>query len=211
MINRILGLLSGRSADSIYVLTGGIEWDIAVPSRASALFGTVGEQTEVHVWLQHWDEGMKLFGFPSDRERGVFLDLMKVEGIGPRQALKILSGISPADLAIALENADLKALQRISGVGPKLAQKMVLALKGKLVEAENASGTLHTSALSPWEDVVSALVEMGFDRRVADAVVKAKAERQSPADGEVLPAGRAEREKEIFRQALLELSSGGGR
>ncbi len=211
MINRILGLLSGRSADSIYVLTGGIEWDIAVPSRASALFGTVGEQTEVHVWLQHWDEGMKLFGFPSDRERGVFLDLMKVEGIGPRQALKILSGISPADLAIALENADLKALQRISGVGPKLAQKMVLALKGKLVEADSAPGSSVSSTASPWEDVVSALVEMGFDRRAADTVVRAKAGNLLPAEHGDLASGRAEREKEIFRQALLELSSGGGR
>jgi Holliday junction DNA helicase RuvA len=211
MINRILGLLTGRSAESLYILTGGIEWDISVPSRASALFGTVGEQTEVFAWLHHWDEGMKLFGFPSDRERQIFLDLMKVEGIGPRQALKILSGISPADLALALENADLKALQRISGVGPKLAQKMVLALKGKLVEADRAPGAGASGARSPWEDVVTALVDMGFDRRAAEAAVTTKAETLPAVEGEGTPAGRSEREKEVFRQALLELSSGGGR
>ena len=134
MFNRILGVLSGRSVDSLFVLTGGIEWDIAVPTRAVNLFGPLGERTEVFVWLHHYEDGMKLFGFPSDHERRVFLDLMKVEGIGPKQALKILSGISPADLTAALDAGNLAALQKISGVGPKMAQKMVLALKGRLVE-----------------------------------------------------------------------------
>ncbi len=200
MFNRILGILSGRTTDAIFVLTGGIEWDISVPTRAAGLFGPLGEQTEVFVWLQHYEDGMRLFGFPSERERALFLDLTKVEGIGPKQALKILSGISPGDLTAALEAGNLAALQRISGVGPKLAQKMVLALKGRLIEL--GAGGDGGAPSSPWDDVVAALVDMGFDRRAAEAAVRGQA-------GNV-PSG-ADGERELFRRALLDLSAGGSK
>ncbi len=200
MFNRIIGKLNGRSADSLYVLTGGVEWDISVPTRSLALFGPVGGEVEVFVWLQHWDEGMRLFGFPTEAERSLFLDLTKVEGIGPKQALKILSGISPQDLKLALDAGDLRALKRIPGVGPKLGQKMVLALKGKLVDVDDlGSGGLPAS---PWDDLVSALVDMGFDRRAAEKAVRSRAAALGPGSGK-------EGEAELFRQALLELSSGG--
>lgn len=208
MFNRILGVLSGRSADSIFVLTGGIEWDISVPLRAAGLFGPIGEQTEVFVWLHHYEDGMKLFGFPSAHERSLFLDLMKVDGIGPKQALKVLSGISPADLAAALDAGNLAALQKISGVGPKLAQKMVLALKGRLVEV--GSGGSASAPASPWDDLVAALVSMGFDRKAAEASVRAQAgEIPSGVDGS--PSSKLEGERELFRRALLDLSAGGSK
>lgn len=199
MFNKIQGILSGRSTESVYVLTGGVEWDIAVPTRALALFGALGDSVEVFVWLHHYEDGMKLFGFPSAAERALFLDLIKVEGIGPKQGLRILSGISPADLAVALDAGDLVALQRISGVGPKLAQKMVLALKGKLVDRESATDAPR--AASAWSDVVSALADMGFDRKAVEAAVRLKSGGiQAGPDGE----------KELFRTVLLELSTGGG-
>lgn len=200
MINRILGTLSGRSGDFIFILTGGIEWGIAVPARAAGLFGSPGGHTEVFTWLHHYEDGMKLFGFPSEHERSIFLDLMKVEGIGPKQALKILSGISPADLTAALEAGNLVALQKISGVGPKLAQKMVLALKGRLVEL--GSGGDSTTPASPWSDLVAALVDMGFDRKAAEASVRSQAG--------TIPSG-PDGERELFRRALLDLSAGGSR
>jgi len=204
MFTRILGTLSGRSGDSILILTGGIEWDIAVPVRAMGLFGTPGGQTEVFVWLHHYEDGMKLFGFPSENERSIFLDLMKVEGIGPKQALKILSGISPADLAVALDAGNLAALQKISGVGPKLAQKMVLALKGRLVELDARADSTPPSA--PWGDLVTALADMGFDRKAAEASVRSQT-GTLPAGAEGSPEG----ERELFRRALLDLSAGGSK
>ncbi len=200
MFNRIMGKLNGRSGDSIYVLTGGLEWDISVPTRSLALFGPVDGDVEVFVWLQHWEEGMRLFGFPTETERSLFLDLTKVEGIGPKQALKILSGISPQDLKLALDAGDLAALKRIPGVGPKLGQKMVLALKGKLVDFDGPDSDSLPS--SPWSDLVSALADMGFDRRAAEKAVRSKAASLTPNSGK-------EGEAELFRQALLELSSGG--
>lgn len=199
MFNRILGTLTGRSNDSIYVLTGGIEWDISVPSRTLRLFGESGSEVEVFVWLHHYEDGMRLFGFPSAHERSLFLELTKVEGIGPRQALKILSGISPEELTRALDTQDLAALKSIPGVGPKLAQKMVLALKGKLVESGEdlpAGGTK-----SAFSDVVNSLADMGFDRKAAEAAVKLHGAGQIP---------NPESEKDVFRKALLELSTKGG-
>jgi len=85
-------------------------------------------------------------------------------------------------------------------VGPKLAQKMVLALKGKLVDLDQAEN--RNPVVSPWGDLITALVDMGFDRRSVEAVVGSKA-----ADAGSGP----ESEKELFRLALLELSSGGGK
>jgi Holliday junction DNA helicase RuvA len=199
MINKIRGILSGTRSDSLYIATGGIEWDISVPSREVSLFGPIGQEVEVYIWLQHYDEGMRLFGFYSEKERGLFLDLIKVEGIGPKQALKILSGISPADLALALDTGNLAILQTISGVGPKLAQKMVLALKGKLVDLGDSS-MQSTASASPWNDLIRALVDMGFDRRIVENSVRAHAAGLSPGD---------EGEKELFRRALIDLSTGG--
>ena len=99
-----------------------------------------------------------------------------------------------------MDAGDLGALKRIPGVGPKLGQKMVLALKGKLVDVEDlGSGGLPAS---PWDDLVSALVDMGFDRRAAEKAVRSRAAALGPGSGK-------EGEAELFRQALLELSSGG--
>ncbi|MEI6389321.1 MAG: Holliday junction branch migration protein RuvA [Spirochaetota bacterium] len=198
MFNSIRGILSAKRLDSICLETGGVEWDIAVPGRALDSFGMIGSESRAYTWLHHYEDGMRLFGFPSVEERAVFIELMKVEGIGPKQALRVLSGIGPEALEIALESEDLAALQKIPGVGPKLAQKMLLALKGKLVRTPEKP---HPSRATPMvhPDIVRALSDMGFDRREAERVVTDKA------------AGKGEgpeAEKEIFRLALLELSAG---
>jgi Holliday junction DNA helicase RuvA len=199
MFNSITGRLSEKRADSVCIDTGGVEWELAVPARSVDDFGALGDEAKAFVWLHHYEDGMRLFGFPSREERAVFLELMKVEGIGPKQALRVLSGIRPEALEAALASDDLAALQRIPGVGPKLAQKMVLALKGKLVRpAEGPRGRADTGA-GEWADLIRALADMGFDRKQAEKTVKALA----PS----IPAG-PERERELFRRSLLDLSSG---
>ncbi|MGO8694476.1 MAG: Holliday junction branch migration protein RuvA [Rectinemataceae bacterium] len=198
MFNSIRGHLSEKRADSICVETGGIEWEISVPARSLDDFGSLHDEVRAFTWLHHYEDGMRLFGFPSAEERSVFLELMKVEGIGPKQALRILSGVRPRDLDAALGSDDLAALQRIPGVGPKLAQKMLLALKGRLVFA-SAAGATARKAEAEWADVVRALADMGFDRKEAERRVNELAEE--------IPAG-PERERELFRRSLLDLSAG---
>ncbi|MBL8966817.1 MAG: Holliday junction branch migration protein RuvA [Spirochaetaceae bacterium] len=201
MLNSLRGRLSEKRADSICVETGGLEWELAVPARSVDDFGRVGDEVRVFSWLHHYEDGMRLYGFPTEAERTVFHELMKVEGIGPKQALRVLSGIRPEALDAALEADDLAALQRIPGVGPKLAQKMLLALKGKLVRPAEAParGRAAGGPAAEWADVVRALADMGFDRREVEKTVAALASG--------IAAG-PEKEREIFRRALLELSTG---
>ncbi|HUW42428.1 MAG TPA: Holliday junction branch migration protein RuvA [Rectinemataceae bacterium] len=199
MFNSIRGRLSEKRVDSICVETGGVEWELSVPARSLDDFGALDDEVRVFTWLHHYEDGMRLFGFPSAQERSVFHELMKVEGIGPKQALRILSGIKPADLDAALGSDDLAALQRVPGVGPKLAQKMLLALKGRLVLGSGRDAG-QGKAQGEWTDVVRALCDMGFDRKTVERRVVALAEGLSPGP---------ERERELFRRALLDLSSGG--
>ncbi len=201
MFNRIRGVFSGHAEDALHISTGAVEWEIFVPVRDPAFFTRAGEETELFTWLHHYEDGMKLYGFFSVAERQLFLDLQKVEGIGPRQAFKILQGIAPRTLATMLDNGDLASLQKIPGIGPKTAQKMMLALKGKLIGLEGEPGTGATGSQGRFRDVVRALVEMGFDRKEVERVVaNLGTDLQENPDVE----------KELFRKALLELSTGAG-
>jgi Holliday junction DNA helicase RuvA len=206
MFNSIAGRLSEKRADSICIETGGVEWELAVPVRSVDDFGSLGEATRAFTWLHHYEDGMRLYGFPTEADRSVFRELMKVEGIGPKQALRILSGIRPEALGAALDAEDLASLQKIPGVGPKLAQKMLLSLKGKLVSREG-SGTRSGAGSGQWTDVVRALADMGFDRKAAEKAV-AEAATVTAAAKESGQSAEGERERELFRHALLALSAG---
>jgi len=194
MFNSLLGTITEKRFDILRVENGGLEWEFSVPARSIDEFGALGARTKVFIHLLHREDQMRLFGFPSDRERGLFRELLKVEGIGPRQAVKILSGIAPGELETALETENLARLQQVPGLGTKTAQKLVFALKGKL------PGAAPESTRGVWEDVVRALAEMGYDRkRAAEAVARLSAD----PDGAAGP----DAEQELFRKAIQELST----
>ena len=207
MFNSINGRLSEKRADTICIETGGVEWELAVPARSVDDFGLIGDDARAFTWLHHYEDGMRLYGFPSEADRAAFRELMKVEGIGPKQALRILSGIKPDALGAALDSEDLASLQRIPGVGPKMAQKMMLALKGKLVGSSDSMSKGGRGASGEWADVVRALADMGFDRKAAEKAVAEASRKTAPEKGAAGSAA-AEREREIFRAALLDLSAG---
>jgi len=195
MFNSIRGLVSAKGAESAYILSGDIEWEIGMPVNDIQNL-TLNSECRVFTWLYHREDQMKLFGFLNERRRNTFLELLKVEGIGPKGAVKIMSGISQDDLETALENGDLARLEAVPGLGKKTAQKMLLSLKGKLVQSQNA-GVIS----SPYNDLVEALVGMGYDRRAAvDALEKAQA-----GINHSLPA--SEKEKILFQEAIVYLSS----
>ncbi|GHV85301.1 Holliday junction ATP-dependent DNA helicase RuvA [Spirochaetia bacterium] len=195
MFNSIKGTITEKSADTVRLETGGIEWDIAVPATDSAALPPSGETGRVFTWLYHRETEMRLFGFAGDRRRATFLELLKVEGIGPRGALKIMGGIGQEELEAALESEDLARLEAVPGLGKKTAQKMLLALKGKLAfSKENAA------AAGPYAELADALVEMGYDKRLAADALKQAEEK--------IPKGLsgAEKEQELFKRAILLLS-----
>ncbi len=202
MFNRIKGVFSGHAEDALHISTGAIEWEIITPVRDPSFFSRSGEEIELFTWLHHYEDGMRLYGFFTIAERQLFLDLQKVEGIGPRQAFKILQGIAPRTLATMLDNGDLVSLQKIPGIGPKTAQKMMLALKGKLIALEGEAAAAGVSIPhGKFRDVARALIDMGFDRR---DVERAIAQFGSGLDE------TSDAEKELFRRALMELSTGAG-
>ena len=141
---------------------------------------------------------MKLYGFADPGLRNVFMELLKVEGIGPRGALKILGGISQEELERALETEDISRLEAVPGLGKKTAQKMILALRGKLAVSQAPQDAGSHGELA------DALAGMGYDRRAAlEALHWAEAELSPETLANLSPA---DREKALFKQAIISLS-----
>lgn len=201
MFNSISGALTGKTAESVYIENNGIEWEILVSALTVDRLGAIGNTVKVYTWLYHREDQMRLFGFLNPAERSLFLDLTKVDGIGPKQALKILSGLDGAALETALEEGDIARLQSIPGIGKKTAQKMILTLKGQLTTVQE-SGRQTVQKKSEFEDIIIALADMGYERkRAAEAVENAA---QSMRNSGINPS---EKEDELFRSAIVHLSS----
>lgn len=195
MFNSIQGMITHKENDILYLQCGGIEWEITVPATDIASLPSVGSEARIYVWLYHREDQMRLFGFADTRRRNTFHALVKVEGIGPKQAVKIMGGISQEELERALDTEDLGRLEAVPGLGKKTAQKMILALKGKIAHESPDNGTS-----GPWSELVRALGDMGYDKKAAaDAVAKAAAGLEGSGS-------KDEQEKQLFKQAILLLS-----
>jgi Holliday junction DNA helicase RuvA len=196
VFNSISGEITFKDEERLFLSSGAVEWEIHVSRTSSDDLPEVGQSAKVYVFLYHRDDQMRLYGFSQSLERDVFLDLLKVEGVGPRQALKILSGVEVGRFIDALEAEDLELLSTIPGIGKKTAQKIMLKLKGRLKVSTPAGISLE-------EDITNALVGMGFDRRSARSAVSSAArtlrERELKTE---------ELERELFKNALAQLSAG---
>ncbi|MBQ0039753.1 MAG: Holliday junction branch migration protein RuvA [Treponema sp.] len=206
MFNSLNGIITGKFPQKLYIDTHGIEWDVTCPDSALEKLPDVGSEGRVFVWMQHTDNLMNLYGFASDRDRSLFFDLLKVDGIGPKGAVKIMNGITTDQLVSILENGDLGLLEKVPGVGKKTAAKMLLQLKGKLtLESDTGSGPSKKAA-SPYADVISALVDMGYDKaKAGDAV--AKIAETLASDESFAKSGQSQKEDLIFRRAIVELAN----
>ena len=129
MISRLRGTVAARSAAGLVVDVGGVGYLVAATPRVNA---RVGEETTVETYLHVREDALQLYGFASAEERGLFELLLGVSGIGPKVALAIVSGSSPAELRRAIAREDLARFEAIPGIGRKTAQRVVLELKDKL-------------------------------------------------------------------------------
>jgi Holliday junction DNA helicase RuvA len=197
VFNSIQGIITEKKGDTLFILTGGVEWDVIVPATDNAALPDVGETAQVWTWLYHKEDGMRLFGFCNEIRRKTFLELLKVDGIGPKGAVKIMGSISQEDMENALDSEDMGRLEKVPGLGKKTAQKMLLALKGKLSHTPE-----QREEVSPYADMIQALTAMGYDKRAVTAAITRAAVILPP------DLDAAEREKELFRQAVLHLSAG---
>jgi Holliday junction DNA helicase RuvA len=196
MFNSLRGVITYKRGSELRVETGGVEWEVSVPSTDLGALPEEGAEGRVWTWLSHREDQMKLFGFASEARRDTFLELLKVEGIGAKGAIKIMGGITQDDLERALESDDLARLEAVPGLGKKTAQKMLLAMKGKLVRHDEKA-----ASLSPYADIADALADMGYDRKnINAALLKAHA---------ALTGTEKDRDAEVFRLAISHLTGGG--
>jgi len=160
---------------------GGVGYVVQVPLSTYAALGELHTEVTLLIHTHVREDALALYGFVSSREKHFFEMLLSASGVGPSLALKILSGMSVEELVPAIRGSDLARLTRIPGVGRKTAERMVVELKDKLeavaIEAERPA----TSSPAGIEaDVVSALVNLGYDARLAENSV-AEAKREAGA------------------------------
>jgi holliday junction DNA helicase RuvA len=178
----MIGQLRGRVADKrpaqVLVDVGGVGYLVAVPLSTYAALGELHTEVTLLIHTHVREDALALYGFLSAREKHFFELLLSASGVGPSLALKILSGMSVEELVPAIRGGDLGRLTKIPGVGRKTAERIVVELKDKLeavVIAEERPAA--PSPAGAEADVVSALVNLGYDQRSAEgAVSEAKRE-----------------------------------
>lgn len=199
MIHALTGMITGATPNSVILKSGPIHWQLeASAGTLRTLMGYRGQEVTVFTYLHSRDDGLTLFGFATEAERSLFFDLIKVDGIGPKQAIRILSGTSVESFLQSVEEGNVEALTHIRGLGKKTAQKILLTLQDRLVQAGSTAGS---GTKVPHGEILEALVEMGYDRRLARDALGRIAEELSRTR---MPEN--EREQELFRRAIIELS-----
>lgn len=211
MINSIEGRLTGLTLTHAYINTdSGIEFSILVSSQtSSAIMGYLAKKESVKLYtlLIHREDAMYLIGFKDITERKLFEELNSISGIGVKQALKILSGMSTREFIEALDKGDVKKISSIPGLGVKTAQKILIMLREKLVEVErNDKPKSSLSALlTPFSDIIDAMCEMGYQKedvkKALEGILNDNADKFASLSSE-------EKEKQLFTALLKELYNG---
>src|SRR6202162_294616 len=201
MIGQLRGRLADKRPNQVMVDVGGVGYLVAVPLSTFAALGELHTEVTLLIHTHVREDALSLYGFLSSREKHFFELLLGASGVGPSLALKILSGMSVEELVPAIRTGDLSRLTKIPGVGRKTAERMVVELKDKLEAV--AVETEKPPASSPAgieADVISALVNLGYDGRAAES-----------AGGEARREAGAGNFEKLLRGALQSLSVPRGR
>ena len=174
MIARISGTLVEKHPPQVVVMSHGVGYEMQVPMSTFYNLPRTGDMVELLTHLVVREDAHLLYGFFTANERAAFRELLKVNGVGPKVALAVLSGLSVDDLAMAVAAEDAGRLTKVPGVGRKTADRLVLELRGRL---PNAVSSAPGSAAPASSDVLNALLALGYNDREAQAAVK-----QLPAD-----------------------------
>lgn len=178
MIALIYGKIAHKGISSIVVDVGGVGYRVFIPLTTFYELPDAGEPVTLHVHTYVKEDAINLFGFYTIRERDLFQLLISVSGIGPKIAMNIISGIVVHDLLQAISRGDAGKLVGIPGVGRKMAERLILELKEKVIkkmaiEQVPAENDQQNTSEMIKEDVLSALVNLGYKNNAAkDAVEK---------------------------------------
>lgn len=173
MIARLKGTLVEKSPNRVILDVGGVGYDVLVPLSTFYDLGEAGSGVTLRVHTHVREDAIALYGFSTPLELDLFERLIAINGIGPKLALAVLSGIDPGDLIRAIRAQDVGRLTRIPGVGKKTAERIGLELKDRLPHGEASPETSQGAAGDRRADLLSALTNLGYKGAVAEKAVDA--------------------------------------
>jgi Holliday junction DNA helicase RuvA len=204
MIAYLKGKLLEKEANTVIIETGGVGYEATIPLSTFYELGEAGEDIELRVYTYVREDALQLFGFRTLRERSLFLKLITVSGIGPKLAITMLSGMSADEIIVAVRTDNLARLTSIPGVGKKTAERLVIELRDKLneissssVEERAAASNAPASVDAVYDDALSALINLGYQRAAAE-----KALKQAIQDGTEMSV------QKLLRKSLQLLAKG---
>jgi holliday junction DNA helicase RuvA len=198
VIAHLRGRILEKHPNRIVVDVNGVGYEVAVPLSTFYELGDAGADVALRIHTHVREDALALYGFASALEQDLFERLIGVSGIGPKLGLAVLSGIEPLDLIRAIEQADVTRLTAIPGVGKKTSERIVLELKDRLPRPQFVAVAAGYAAPEPpalRDDLLSALVNLGYHRPLAEKAVAAAIK--------TTPDGGFER---TLKQALRELA-----
>lgn len=192
MIAHLRGKLISRYPNQAIVEAAGVGYDVVISVPTFSELPSLGSEISLHIHTHVREDQIALYGFLRPEEKELFEKLITVSGIGPKLAITILSGMAADDMVSAICGNDVARLTKIPGIGKKTAERMVLELRDKLPAAESEVAQAIPSLSAVQEDVLSALVNLGYQRAAAEKALAA-IEKNGSFDA-------------MFRQALTTMS-----
>ena len=188
MIASVRGAVASRRPDGVVVECGGVGYAAAISAETLRHVPAAGEEVLLHTHLVVRDDAMQLYGFASEEERGLFLLLVGVQGVGPKVALAVLSGGPPRDLLRAIAAGDAPRFQAVPGIGKRTAERIIVELREKVEGAEApepgaapANGTRAGEADEPRSLARQGLLGLGFTAGEAEELLE-RARGETPED-----------------------------
>jgi Holliday junction DNA helicase RuvA len=192
MIAHLRGKLISKQPNQAIVETAGVGYELNISIPTFSDLPPVGTDVALFIYTHVREDALALFGFLRAQEKQLFEKLISVSGIGPKLAITILSGMQPEAMAAAIKGNNVALLTRIPGIGRKTAERMILELRDKL---EGFAVPAQPAAASPVEeDVISALVNLGYNRPLVEKAVSG------------LEGGSEQSFDALFRKALAALA-----
>ena len=190
MIARLAGTLIEKAPNRLVIDVGGVGYDVQVPLSTFYGLAEPGGRVELRVHTHVREDVIALYGFASALEQDLFERLISISGIGPKLALAVLSGIDPSELVRAIRTQDVARLTKIPGVGKKTAERIGLELKDRLPHgAPGAPEPATPGGDERRDDLLSALMNLGYQRAAADKAIDAQLKKSPAAPFEELLRG----------------------
>ena len=168
MIAYLKGTIFQKRPHQVIIDINGVGYCAAIPLTTYFKLGEVGQPAELLIHTHLTDNALSLFGFMTEDERDLFLKLIGISGIGPKLAMNILSGIEAAELEDAIKKSDVGRISMIPGIGKKTALRITMELQDKIEKKEKL---LAVKGSQEKEDLISALLNLGFRRKEVERVV----------------------------------------